>query len=342
MLIKIIISTSVCLLIALSSYQFQLSYLSDDNEVSLKNPDDLQNDNIPHLTKSNRWSVEVQEVIQTLSDRYSDKIHLLHIQAKLITIREPLIKKLSVPSEENLKAVLASAFPNYENSILDVWSRMDAYEKWLLTENRTLMELNAVSRSEMLWDKRNQLFPIAAANIWSEEQDQYETAQLNFHSEVDQLDRSYDTPMSEKIQRLQSSFKQADNVFTRSLGQQSGMHKNTIASVLFGLTSVQKDLQQLEPEQRQLEINAIRRELGYDEDTIIKMSTLDNKREQRWNNGYAYMESRDQLIASSDHTSEIQLNELRSQFFGNSAETIEREETSGFYRFQRPRYYGRN
>ena len=54
------------------------------------------------------------------------------------------------------------------------------------------------------------------------------------------------------------------------------------------------------------------------------------------------MESRDQLLASNENLPEDQLDELRSQFFGNSASTIAKEEANGFYRFQRPRYYGRN
>jgi hypothetical protein len=342
MFIKIIISTSIFLILALSGYQYYSVSSSANNEyITLE----LQNKNSDHakdITMANRWSIEIQEIIRNLKNQYSTQINHIHIQAKLITIRVPLINQLDAPLQENMKAVLATAFPSYENSILNVWSRMDEYQKWLTTENRTLMELNALSRSGMLWQKRNELFPISASDIWNEEQDNYETAQLNFHSTIDQLDKSNDVPMNERIQRLQTSFQQADNVFTRTLGQQSGMHKNTIASVLFGLTSVQDELKILNPEHRQLEIDAVRRELGYDEESIIKMSTTDSKREQRWSNGYAYMESRGQLIANNDQPSASQLNALRNQFFGNSAKTIEREETDGFYRFQRPRYYGRN
>lgn len=342
MIIKIIFSTTLCIIIALSGYQFRQSSLSEVNIISSTDSEYLREDNIERITKKNRWSSEVQVFIKALNDQYAEKIHLIHIQAKLITVRESLINKLVAPINENLKAVLASAFPSHESSILEVWSRMDEYENWLLTHNRTLMELNTLSRSGMLWEKRNKLFPIAAASIWSEEQDRYETAQLNFHSEIDRLDKSYDIPTNEKIQRLQSSFKQADNAFTQTLGLKSDSHNNTIASVLFGLTSVQKSLQQLDPEHRQLEIDAIRRELGYDEDSITKMSTIDGKREQRWSNGYEYMESRNNLLASNEQVSLVQLNDLRSQFFGNSAETIAKEEENGFYRFQRPRYYGRN
>jgi hypothetical protein len=342
MLIKIIISMGILLILALSGYQYYSPTSSINDEYITLNFQNKNSDDAKHSTRPERWSIEIQEIIRNLKNQYSSQIHHIHIQAKIITIREPLINQLTVPIKENMKAVLATAFPSHENSILSVWSRMDEYLEWLTTQNRTLMELHALSRNGMLWQKRNELFPISARHIWSEEQDNYETAQLNFHSTIDQLDKSTDVPMSEKIQRLQISFQKANNAFTRSLGQQDGIHKNTIASVLFGLTSVQNELKILGPEHRQLEIDAVRRELGYDEESIIKMSTADNKREQRWSNGYAYMESREQLMANNNQPSDSQFNALRNQFFGSSAKTIEREETSGFYRFQRPRYYGRN
>lgn len=342
MLIKIIISTSIFLTLALSGYQYYSVSSSTSNEYINLALQNKSSDDAKDITPSNRWSIEIQDIIRILKNQYSNQIHHIHIQARLITIRDPLINQLEAPVEKNMEAVLATAFPSHENSVLNVWSRMDEYQKWLTTENRTLMELNALSRSGMLWQKRNELFPIAAREIWNEEQDTYETAQLNFHSTIDQLDKSYGMPMTERIQRLQASFQQADNAFTRTLGQQSGIHKNTIASVIFGLSSVQDELKMLNPESRQVEIDALRRELGYDEESIIRMSATDRKREQRWDNGYAYMKSRDQLIASNDQPTDSQLNALRNQFFGNSAKTIEREETSGFYRFQRPRYYGRN
>jgi hypothetical protein len=342
MVIKIIISTSLFFLLALSGYQYYSTSIPKDKDATTLSFSTTSKRDIENISATSLWSIEVQAMISKLSEEYASQIEQIHIQAKLIYIRDPLINQLEAPIEDNLKAVLATAFPNYENSILAVWARMDEYKDWLIIQNRTLMELNSISRSGMLWQKRNALFPIAAADIWSEAQDNYETAQLNFHSEIDQLDQSHDVSMNERILRLQTSFQQADNAFTRTLGQQGGIHKNTIASVLFGLTSVQEELQQLDAEHRQVEINAVRRELGYDENSIMKMSAVDNKREQRWSNGYAYMASREQLLANNEAMSPEQLHELRYQFFGRSAETIAREEASGFYRFQRPRYYGRN
>lgn len=337
-----ILTISILSIALFLSYQVLRPSISNHMKVSSIKAENKTTADFQRVNTDQSWPAEIQAIIKKLRSTHADTIHLIHIQAKLISIRQPLINKLPRPINENLNSVLAVAFPGYENSILDVWSKMDQYEKWLTIQNRTLMELNAISRSEFLWDKRNDLFPKSAANIWSEKQDQFEMAQLNLHSEIDALDTSTGIPMSERIERLENSIQQADNLFTNSLEKTTGIHKNTIASVLFGLTSVQTELQQLDPEHRQLEIDSVRRELGYDEDSIAKMSKLDEDREQRWSNGYAYMESREQLLAINDQLSPDQLDQLRSEFFGRSAETIAREEAQGFYRFQRPRYYGRN
>lgn len=349
--IKIITLTTLSFILILSGYQTfhslsstsLMSDISDSSSLSLEEINKNSSEkNAVNNTGMKQWPTEIQGIINTLSEQYSDQIHLIHIQAKLIIIRAPIMNNLPIPSNDNLTAVLSSAFPNYENSILDVWARMDDYENWLLVQNRTLMELNGLSRNSLLWQKRNELFPKTASDIWSEEQDNYEAAQFNLHSEIDILDSSDDVSISEKIQRLESSFQQANGVFSSSFNQQRNINKNTIASVLFGLASVQKELQQLDHEHRQLEINSVRRELGYDEKSILKMSEIDEKRQRRWSNGHAYMKSRDQLLANNENLPEDQLDELRSQFFGNSASTIAKEEANGFYRFQRPRYYGRN
>lgn len=340
--IKIITATIFSALLLTISYQAQQSKVPSDIEISALAIETNSHYPADNANLQRTWSDDVQIMIKQLSESYRNKIHLIHIQAKLISIRESIINHLPQPIDKNLKSVLAATFPNQHNSILAVWSKMDQYEEWLIEQNRTLMELDDLNRSGFLWQKRHELFPTAAEDIWTEEHDLYETAQLNFHREVELLDQSFDVPMHKRIERLQTSFQQADNVFTRSIGAESSSHKNTVASVLFGLNSVQKELQQLDPDRRKLEIESIRRELGFDEESIIKMSDLDNKREQRWRNGYAYMTSRNQLLANNENIPSSELDALRTRFFGSSAATIAREEMSGFYRFERKRYYGRN
>lgn len=340
MKIKIIISSSLCLLLVIAGYQinrlFDITQVKTIEETVQRVPTSNSADNSPLMHD------KLQDIIKVLVQEYAHTIHQTHIQAKLVKIRPSLTQQLPEPVDKSLLQVLKAAFPNQVKNILITWSKMDNYEQWLIRENKTLIEMNTLSRNGLLWQKRHELFPIAATKIWSEEQDKYDAAQIELYKEIDQLDKAYSLTMSERVERLENSFLAVDNFITDTLAEPQEIHKNTIASVLFGLESVQKELQQLDPIHRQLEIEAIRRQLGFSEDAIIRMSDIDSLREARWSNGYAYMNSREELIASNENISEAELNELRTQFFGNSAVTIAREEASGFYRFQRPRYFGRN
>ncbi len=340
-MLKTVLGTSLLVVLMISGYS-----LIPDAEVSPSKPQEITNfiENQVETTAimSNEWGPEIQSIILDLQQQYQDQIHLTHIQAKLIYIRDHLIQYLSAPPNEQLKKVLVSAFPGYADAILSTWLRLDQYELWLVEENRTLMDLEPLSRGGMLWEKRTELFPLAAYEIWSEEQDSYEAAQLELHSTLDALEVSFDLPMHERVDRLQNSFNQANGIIVDTINTQTGSLQGTIASILFGMDAVQKDLQQLSSEDRQQQIKDIRQQLGFDQQTIEKMAIIDEQRQKRWENGSAYMVSRQQLLADNNEVPETQLAELRSEYFGKSASTIAKEEESGFYRFQRPRYYGRN
>jgi hypothetical protein len=73
------------------------------------------------------------------------------------------------------------------------------------------------------------------------------------------------------------------------------------------------------------------------------MRELDARREARWQNGLAYMEERARVEASFEGAArEDELRALRERYFAEQAPTIEAEERDDFFRFERPRIYGRN
>ena len=45
-----------------------------------------------------------------------------------------------------------------------------------------------------------------------------------------------------------------------------------------------------------MEINNIRREMGFTQEEVERMEEVDAYREKRWENGLAYMEERDGLV----------------------------------------------
>lgn len=116
-----------------------------------------------------------------------------------------------------------------------------------------------------------------------------------------------------------------------------------LTELFLRMEPVQRELAALSPEARANALAHIRRELGYDEAGIARMAELDARREARWQTGLAYMEERRRLTTTFEGEAlETELRALRNEYFGPEAPTIEAEEQQGFFRFERPRIYGRN
>jgi hypothetical protein len=113
--------------------------------------------------------------------------------------------------------------------------------------------------------------------------------------------------------------------------------------VFFSIDSVQNELKNMSPEQRQMEINSIRRQMGFSEEQIEELAKRDAEKEQRWQVGYRYMQQREKVMQQYEgEEREERLKDLREQYFQDEAKTIELEEKDNFFRFERPRIYGRN
>jgi len=107
--------------------------------------------------------------------------------------------------------------------------------------------------------------------------------------------------------------------------------------------AVQAELAGMPPGERQSQIDRIRAEFGYDEAALARMREIDARRDERWARGLAYMQERARLEQTFEgEVLDDELRHLREAHFGREAPTIEREEQAGFFRYQRPRVYGRN
>ena len=88
---------------------------------------------------------------------------------------------------------------------------------------------------------------------------------------------------------------------------------------------------------------ASRTEMGFSQQEVERMQEVDAYREKRWENGLAYMEERDLLVEGlGGEELGTQLDALREKYFKHEAKTIKLEEEDGFFRYKRPRIYGRN
>jgi hypothetical protein len=99
----------------------------------------------------------------------------------------------------------------------------------------------------------------------------------------------------------------------------------------------------MSPGARRQELERIRREMGYSDEQIAQMQEMDDYRESRWQRGLAYMEERRRLTETFEGEAlDAELRALRERTFAHEAKTIALEEADDFFRYERPRVYGRN
>jgi len=279
------------------------------------------------------------ELVAKLKVTYGARIQALNIQASLITVKKYVLKYDPLEGVERFSRIIHTAFPDYAESILSIIERLEIYNDWMLENQTMLIELTSTVQQGMVWEKRRELFGDDAEIIWSEELAELSQKQTKMHDIFSQLDQSTGMTIDETLYQLRTAISENHDGSIQALSSNGGK----VAHAFFNLESVQKTLKSLPPEERQFEINKVRKELGYTEEQISKQQKKDEKRNERWDNGLNYMSARTTLIET---TSEADLPEallvLREKYFQQDAITIQKEEESDFWRFKRPRKYGNN
>lgn len=283
----------------------------------------------------------VNELAQGLKSEFSETIHLIATQVGLKNLRDDLDRSYPDHGTELLIRILTQAFPEWVDAILKSIALMDAYNTWLESMLLSLNDMNQLEQQGVLWEKRRELFGDAATQIWQEEISAEQERQLTMQRTMDILDRSYDTQMEERLYILQSTFEES---YADKLQNMVIDPKGVLSQVFFGFDAVQRDLDALAPEERQAQINQIRKSMGFKDEQIAHLAEADQKREKRWQNGYAYMDAR--KAAEAEFTGDqlaAELDKVREKFFAHEANTIKKEEEElAFFRYTRPRIYGRN
>lgn len=116
------------------------------------------------------------------------------------------------------------------------------------------------------------------------------------------------------------------------------------AEMFLRLDAVQDQLAEMSPDERFMSLDKIREGFGYSLEDRQSQLSMDRYKEAKWKNGEQYMQARDVLLADELAERELTaaLSQLREKFFGEEAPTIAVEENEGFFRFMRPRVYGKN
>jgi hypothetical protein len=206
-----------------------------------------------------------------------------------------------------------------------------------MDEQRTVLQgLSGEERRAAIWEARKRIFgKEAAESIWASE--------LKGQAATDALqaaDALEGASVSERLARYKEGL---EDVYQEQAGPYLERHRQEVLDRFLDLDSVQRDLSTLTPEERARSLREIRQGLGLSEEALQRWDTLDRERDTRWDSGARYMQEREALAKQySGDALEQRLKEIRTRYFGGEAETIASEEQSGFFRFSRPRRWGRN
>jgi hypothetical protein len=294
-----------------------LMTISQPSTKVVKKPDDVEA--VAH------WAKRLQQ-------RFGD-MSALPVQLALYQFRRQQINRM-VPVAV-LDAAIQQAFPQHFAALVSLFSRLDQYQAWLLEQQKTLLALPEWQREARLWQQRHALFGEQARQIWQQDVAQYEQQRLALQAGLERLQNSQ--------QGLPQLALELQQLVQQHVANESALAATAVASVFFSLDSVQQQLRQLPAEQRQQAIDRARQQLGISAERRQWLAQRDQKRQQRWQRGLDYMQQRRELKQRYEGQAfEQALAQLQQKIFAHEADTIAREEEQGFFRYQRPRLYGRN
>ena len=281
----------------------------------------------------------VKELAQKLRLELGESIQHVEIQIGLEDFRQYLRQQYQDNTDSLFRSVIRQAFPAYAESIFANLSLMEEYESWLLAEMKSLLGMSFEQKQVAIWAKRRELFASDADVIWSAELAEREQRMADTKKSIELLNHAYDMEINQRLYALKATI---ETNFSEQVGGNI-LSPAMLASTFFSLDSVQQDLEKMSPYERSEQLASIRRDLGFSERQIEKAALKDEKNELRWQVGYQYMGERQALLDSlTGEELDTELNRLRISYFGDEASTLEKEEQQGFYRFKRPRVYGRN
>lgn len=280
---------------------------------------------------------ELEQLSTYLRGRYGEKLKEPYVQIKMLEELMRYFQKRSPDRwQEELLAFLKQEFPEmYDELASMLRNRMD-YEKWVKDNDAYLRGLSPQERRAAMWDARTRLFgKEAAERIWASELKNQALADT-----LAALDAKQDANLRQKL----SAYKQRiQEIYGEQAQAQIARHQQEMMDRFLTLSSVQQELSELPPELRSQNLRAIRQEMGLDEEALKRWDALDQTRDVRWEAGARYMAERQSLAKQfSGAELEAKLQEVRARYFGTEADLIAHEEASGFFRFERPRQWGRN
>lgn len=284
----------------------------------------------------------VEELSLKMRAQFEGTIDDILVQVSLKDLRLGLEADFPGQGSQMFEQIVRKAFPELADEILLALANMDLYDEWLVDSYLDLNEMDAISKENTIWNKRNALFGEEdARRIWNEEVAQDIQRERNVKTVMNELNTAYDMPIEDRVYTMQVAMQ--ENYGATAEGLVMGTSAVT-TQLVFRLDSVQKELAAMEPEARQETINKMRLQLGFPEERIGALAEQDRVSNEMWETGHAYMAERQALIASyqgDDLETELDLLRLK-HFDDRHAYSIKQEEALGMMRYERPRVYGLN
>lgn len=281
----------------------------------------------------------IRQLAVELLELYGEDIHDRAVQARLLEFRTRLMTDYPMVGRGLFEQAVMLAFPDYAGEVFGTLAKLVAYQEWLEDNYLVLSGMTYLEREGAKWNKRLALFGSDAERIWAEERQLWAKKQQTVRQTIEALDQASEYSLGETLFQLQTRLEETYGSGPEALALNNGM----VAQVYFGLGSVQEKLKQMSVDDRQQEINRIRQQLGFSREQVQRLANRDQRREERWRRGLDYMAQRQNLVEQQPADQlEPALQLLRAEYFGHEAETIAREEQDGFFRYRRPRLYGRN
>ncbi len=285
-----------------------------------------------------RDDADILKLRDYLHQRFGgEKLKNAYVQLKLL---EELMRYFQKHHPDNweraLLEFLRESYPErYEELAGKLRARLD-YERWMKENETYLQQLGDEERRKNVWEQREKLFgKEAAEQIWASELKNQAVA-----SSLSALDARTDVKVADKVKLYRDSLQEVYGEQTEAWLER---HRQEAMNRFLDLSSVQKELSAMKPEERSRNLRDIRSGLGLDAEALQRWDVLDAERDARWDAGAKYMQERAALAKQySGAALEEKLRPVRERYFGAEAETLANEEESGFLRFERPRVWGRN
>lgn len=285
----------------------------------------------PALTESEREAVFITDI----RERFGPHLHRQHAQIRFL---EQLISYLKAhyPDDwqQRVLALLQASFPDMSDELMVKYESLQSYNNWLLADRQLLQQMSPEDRRKALWDKRYAAFGMDADEIWAAEI-RNQKIQDALHSVAINSDGSLVEKAASVVSAVRETYGASSDDFIQN-------RKTELVNKFLAIPSVQEELLELPAADRRESMREVRATMGMDTAALDRWEALDKARDETWSSGTIYMNERERIIETFEGSEESrELYALQKKMFGNDAEQIQREEASGFYRYDRLRRIGR-